>query len=309
METRAKALWTPAPVAASLPRMSPLPLPPGACDCHTHVFGEGWPLAPDRTYSPEVRTTAQLLATQDSLGLTRVVLVQPSPYGTDNDGMAAALREIGPDRARGVAVIDHATSEATLRDLHGAGVRGVRINLHTAGRSDPGPARDLLEWTAARVAPLGWHVQVYTDLAVIAALHDTMLGLPTGVVVDHFGRAEGARGIAQPGFDALLSLLRQGVAHVKLSAAHRLSAAPDLADMEPIARALIAANPDRIVWASDWPHSGRKGDLPPEAVHPFSPIDDKAAITRLRRWAGDESMLARILVTNPARLYGFPAVG
>lgn len=288
---------------------SPPALPPGACDCHTHVFGDGWPLAPDRAYSPEVRTTADLRAMQDGLGLSRVVLVQPSTYGADNSGMAEALRELGPARARGVAVIDEATNDATLSALHALGVRGVRINLHTAGRSDAGAARAMLEWTAARVAPLGWHVQVYTDLAVIAALHDVMLRLPNGIVVDHFGRAEGAGGVAQPGFGALLSLLREGVAHVKLSASHRLSMAPDLVDMDPIARALIAANPDRVVWASDWPHSGRRGDLPPEAIHPFSPIDDVAAIRRLRRWAGDEAMLARILVANPARLYDFPGAG
>ena len=287
--------------------MTTMPLPPGACDCHTHVFGDGWPLAPDRAYSPEVRTTADLRAMQASLGLSRVVLVQPSTYGADNSGMAGALRELGPGRARGVAVIDEATDDASLRDLHALGVRGVRINLHTAGRSDAGAARAMLRWTAARVASLGWHVQVYTDLAVIAALHDDVPALPTGIVVDHFGRAAGAGGVTQPGFDALLSLLRQGVAHVKLSAAHRLSTAPDLADMDPIARALIEANPDRVVWASDWPHSGRKGALPPEAVHPFSPIDDRAAIARLRRWAGDDATLTRILVANPARLYDFPA--
>lgn len=287
--------------------MTTSPLPAGACDCHTHVFGEGWPLAPDRTYSPEVRTTAQLLAMQHALGLSRVVLVQPSPYGPDNSGMAAALRELGPARARGVAVIDEATTDENLRAMHALGVRGVRINLHTAGRSDAGAARLMLEWTAARVAPFGWHVQVYTDLAVIAALRDLVPRLPTGIVIDHFGRSAGAGGVEQPGFDAVLSLLRQGVAHVKLSAAHRLSTAPDLADMDPIAQALIAANPDRVVWASDWPHSGRKGDLPPDAVHPFSPIDDHAAIRRLRRWAGDDATLARILVTNPARLYDFPA--
>lgn len=291
--------------------MTPLALPAGACDCHTHVFGTAprYPFDPDRGYTPAAVTPAALLAQQRALGLDRVVLVQPSPHGADNACLADALAALGAMRARGVAVIDAATTEAELDRLHALGVRGVRINLHTAGRADPGQARALLAAAAARVAPRGWHVQVYTDLAVIAALEAAITALPCPLVVDHFGRSMGAGGLAQPGLDALLRLLGQGVVHVKLSAAHRLSAQPGLADMAPIARAMIAANPDRVLWGSDWPHAGIRPGLPPDAIHPFNAIDDAAALQRLAGWAGDAAMLARILVANPARLYGFPQAG
>ncbi|MGX9965528.1 amidohydrolase family protein [Roseomonas sp. F4] len=279
--------------------------PPGACDCHTHVFPEGHWLDPASSYTPGVLTTAQLLAHQQGLGLDRVVLVQPSTYGTDNSGMEQALAELGPARARGVAVIDAAMEDASLHRLHAAGVRGVRLNLHTAGRSDAGLAGRLLAETAARVAPLGWHVQIYTDLAVIAALADLVPGLPCGVVVDHFGRTAAAGGMDQPGFATLCGWLRQGVAHVKVSAAHRLSGQPDAADMAPVARALIAANPDRVVWGSDFPHSGVKPGFAAGDVHPFSEVDDARALARLAGWAGDTAVLRRILVDNPARLYDF----
>lgn len=285
--------------------MSTTSLPAGACDCHIHVFEDGHFLDPARSYTPGVMTAAGLLAHLRRLGLDRLVLVQPSTYGTDNSGMERALAELGPARARGVAVIDKATQDATLRRLHAAGVRGVRLNLHTAGRADPGLARAMLTEAAARVAPLGWHVQVYTELPVIEALAADMAALPCGVVVDHFGRAQGAGGTDQPGFAALVDLLRQGVAHVKLSASHRLSSAPDDADMAPLARALIAANPARVVWASDFPHSGVRPGLAPEAVHPFHPVDDARALARLAEWAGDAATLRRILVENPARLYDF----
>ncbi|MBP0495517.1 amidohydrolase family protein [Pararoseomonas indoligenes] len=285
------------------------PVPPGACDCHTHVFGPAasFPFAAGRTYTPGEAPPDALLELQNALGLDRVVLVQPSPYGADNACMLDGLRRLGPARGRGVAVIDEGTTEAALRDMHDAGVRGVRINLHTAGRTDPAMARAMLLGAARRVASLGWHVQAYTELSVIAALRDTILDLPGGLVIDHFGRPEGRRGLSQPGLDALLDLLRAGAVHVKLSAAHRLSDWPDCEDMAPLARAMIEANPDRVLWGSDWPHAGPSGGgSDPSAVHPFRQVDDRRALARLAEWAGDEGRLRRLLVTNPARLYGWP---
>ncbi|WP_426959360.1 amidohydrolase family protein [Muricoccus radiodurans] len=286
---------------------TPHPVPAGACDCHTHVFGrpEEYPLSPDRAYTPGPATAEQLLDLQRRLGLDRVVLVQPSTYGTDNACMLDGLRRLGPARARGVAVIDDATPDITLREMDAAGVRGVRLNLHTAGRDDPEAARTLLVKTARRIAPLGWHVQVYTDLSVIAALHDDALALPTDLVVDHFGRAEGRLGPSQPGFEALLSLVRAGRAYVKLSAAHRLSDAPDSEDMAPIARALIAANPARMLWATDWPHSGTTGRGASRLeVSPFDVVDDQRSLARLGEWT-DAATFRQILVENPSRVYGF----
>ena len=299
-------------------------LPAGACDCHTHVFSAGFAFDPARSYTPGQASVEDLLALQARLGLQRVVIVQPSPYGTDNACTLDAVRRLG-DRARAVAVVDPGLGDAALRAMHAGGVRGVRINLETGGVSDPVQAGALLRQAADQVAGLGWHVQTYTNLRMIGALHQVMAALPCPLVIDHFGRAMAEGGVAQPGFDALLDLVRSGKAFVKLSAAHRIAADPD--DAQPIATALIAANPTRMLWGSDWPHPGGSpatrdlggspatrdlGGSPasrdPAGIEPFTPTDDGAALNRLRRWT-DAETFASILVANPARLYGFPPIG
>jgi predicted TIM-barrel fold metal-dependent hydrolase len=285
--------------------------PPGSCDCHTHVFGPAadYPFDPKRTYTPGDASIEDLLALHALLGIERVVIVHPSPYGTDNRCSVDAVRRMG-DRARGVAVIGESTTDAALQDMHAAGMRGVRCNLHTVGNADPDAAWETLVWAANRVAPLGWHVQVYTDLALIAALRERLPELPTTLVIDHFGRAMAADGPQQKGFDALLTLLDTGRVYVKMSAPHRISHQPGYADAAPIARALIAANPDRLVWATDWPHPGARPGKPRSIaeIEPFHGEDDGAALDRLAGWAGDADTLKRILVDNPARLYDFGPV-
>ncbi len=286
-------------------------MPAGACDCHTHVFGPAarFGFDPARRYTPGDAVVADLLAHQRLLGLDRVVIVQPSPYGSDNDCTVDGMVVLGTATARGVAVIDEETTDEALAAMHAAGMRGARVNLETAGQSDPATAAKALRWTADRVAPLGWHVQTFTRLAVIEALEATLAGLPVPLVVDHFGHARAEAGAAQPGFAALLRLLGSGRAYLKLSAPHRVAAEPDGADAAALARALIAANPDRMLWGSDWPHpGGRPGARPPpDQIEPFNQVDDGAALNRLARWAGDDAVLHRILVANPARLYGFTA--
>ncbi|GAC1345630.1 MAG: amidohydrolase family protein [Acetobacteraceae bacterium] len=282
------------------------PTPAGACDCHTHVFGPAadYPFAPNRAYTPGEAGVDALLALQAALGFDRVVIVQPSTYGTDNRCTLDAVRQLG-DRARAVAVIRPDLPAAELAALHAQGVRGVRINLETAGQRDPAVAGQMLHAAAEHVAPLGWHVQVYTNLGVLAALESELQTLPVPLVVDHFGRTMAAAGTRQHGFDTLLGLVQSGRAYVKLSAAHRIAARPD--DAAPIAAALIAANPARMLWGTDWPHPGGKRHATPEfdTIEPFDPVDDGAAVNRLRRWAGDEATLGAILVDNPARLYRF----
>jgi predicted TIM-barrel fold metal-dependent hydrolase len=231
------------------------------------------------------------------------VIVHPSPYGADNSCTVDAVRQLG-DRARGVAVIDDATSEQELKDMHAAGIRGVRVNLESYGESDPAVAGRHLKKAAERVAPLGWHVQTFTNLSILAALHDTILALPTTLVVDHFGRPKAALGPDQPGFVELLALLRSGKVYVKISAPYRISQQPLYPDAAPIARAMIDANPDRIVWGTDWPHPGTaKRD--PAVIEPFRPEDNGEALNRLAGWTNNRSELQKILVDNPARLYQF----
>jgi predicted TIM-barrel fold metal-dependent hydrolase len=285
-------------------------VPPNACDCHVHVFGpvSRFPYAASRTYTPADASVEELEQLQSDLHLGRVVLVQPSVYGADNAAHVDAARRLGA-KARIVAVIDAKISDAELEALHRAGTRGIRVNLHTAGIDDPSAARRLLRDAAARIAGLGWHVQTYAKLQVIAALRDEMAALPVPLVIDHFGGADAKLGPAQAGFDALLDLARSGKAYVKLSAPYRSSVArPDFADVKPLAQALIDANPDRMVWGSDWPHPGgssRTEKTSLDEIEPFFPEDDGHTLNLLPRWAPDAALRHKILVDNPARLYGY----
>jgi len=262
------------------------------CDCHVHVFGPvgRFPFSGDRKYTPPEALVGQLRAHLRALGLERVVIVQPSPYGTDNSCTIDSLIELG-SRARGIAVIDNTSN---LEQLHEAGIRGVRVNLETAGERDPAVARRRLGEMAARVAPLGWHVQVFADFSLINELQTVIEALPVPLAIDHFGLAR-----SRDDCDVLLSLLERGNVYVKLSAPHRLTI-----DATPLARALIAARPDRLLWGSDWPHppGGRRS---PGQVQPFDAIDDARALQRLAEWAPDANSLEKILVENPARLYDF----
>ena len=243
------------------------------CDCHVHVFEARFPYAANRKYTPPDATVAELRAHLARLGLERVVIVQPSPYGTDNACMLAALEELGPI-ARAVAVIGE---DADLDALHRAGVRGVRVNLETEGDHDIRK----IERTAQRVARLGWHVQVFAKIRI---LRDLEIDVP--LVIDHFGLADSA--------EPLLALLKKRDVWVKVSAPHRLAV-----DARPILDALVAAHPDRLVWGSDWPHVPR-GKRSPERVVPFEKIDSGAALAAL-----PANVREKILVQNPARLYDF----
>ncbi|HEX5508744.1 MAG TPA: amidohydrolase family protein [Pseudolabrys sp.] len=284
-------------------------VPPDACDCHTHVFGpvEIFPFAKDRLYTPGPASIADLSTLHRALRVDRVVVVHPSCYGTNNACTVDALRWFGK-RARGVAVIDETFSDAMLADLHDAGVRGVRVNLESYGESSPDIVRQKLVWAAERVAPLGWHVQTYTNISILTALHDTILKLPVALVVDHFGRPKAALGTSQPGLPKFLDLLRSGKVYVKISAPYRISQAPHYPDAAPIAKAMIAANPDRILWGTDWPHPGAaRSGMPrnPAVIEPFRAEDDGEALNRLASWTANRTELQRILVDNPARLYQF----
>ena len=284
-------------------------VPAGTCDCHTHIFGEPerFPFFPGRVYTPETALPDEMAALHRSLHIARVVIVTPSVYGTDNAATLYGIKARGAE-ARGVAVIDEKTPESELDAMHGAGVRGIRINLATAGVSDPALARARLQAAIDRVKRRGWHVQIYSALNVIAALKEQCAASPVPLVFDHFAGAQAALGPHQPGFAEVLDLVRSGAAYVKISGAYRASkAAPDYRDVVPLATALIAANPDRIVWGTDWPHPdavtppGKK----PTDVTPLLSIDDGALLNLLPVWAPEAAIREKILVANPARLYGF----
>ncbi len=284
-------------------------VPANACDCHTHIHGDPkqFPFFAGRVYTPETASPEEMLALHGKLHIKRVVIVTPSVYGTDNSATLFGMKARGAD-ARGVAVIDDKTSDGDLDALGRAGMRGIRVNLATVGTDDPALGRQRLSAAVDRAKKRNWHVQMYTSLAVISGIKDLVLASPVPVVFDHFGGTQSSLGLEQPGFADLIELVRAGKAYVKISGAYRASTqAPDYPDVAPFAKALIAANRDRIVWGTDWPHPnsttppGRKAT----DVTPLFQIDDGRLLNRLALWAPDAATRQKILVDNPARLYQF----
>ena len=284
-------------------------VPAGACDCHTHIHGDPakFPFFAGRVYTPEPASPEEMSALHKALHIERVVIVTPSVYGPDNSSTLFGMTARGPT-ARGVAVIDDKTSEGDLDAMQKAGFRGIRLNLATGGVNDPNVGRQRFSAAIERMKARGWHVQLFTSLAMISAIKDLVAAAPVPVVFDHFGGAEAALGTGQPGFDDLLALVKSGKAYVKISGAYRASkVAPDYADAAPLAQALIAANAERIVWGTDWPHPD---SVTPQGkkvtdVTPLYQIDDGRLLNQLPVWAPDAAVRKTILVDNPARLYGF----
>jgi predicted TIM-barrel fold metal-dependent hydrolase len=246
-------------------------------------------------------------ALHKALHIERVVIVTPSIYGPDNSATLFGMKARGAT-ARGVAVIDDKTSEADLDAMQQAGFRGIRLNLATGGVSDPNVGRARFSAAVERMKARGWHVQLYTTLPMITAIKELVLASPVPAVFDHFGGADAALGVEQPGFSDLVDLVKSGKAYVKISGAYRASKlAPDYPDAAPLAKALIAANPDFIVWGTDWPHpnSVTPSGKQISDVTPLFQIDDGRLLNQLPVWAPDAGVRKKILVDNPARLYGF----
>jgi predicted TIM-barrel fold metal-dependent hydrolase len=284
-------------------------VPPGACDCHVHIFDpQRFPFSPVRVYTPEPGSLEELSAMHRALGIDRTVVVQPSIYGTDNACTLDAVRHLGAG-ARGIAVIDDRTTDAALDEMGRAGIRGIRINLATAGITDPAVARRRFQEGVARIQGRPWHVQIYTQPDVIAAISDLVAASPVPVVFDHFGGVIAARGLPQLGFGALLELVKSGRAYVKISGAvdYVSTDAPGYADVTPLAQALVAANPQRILWATNWPHpdSARVPGRRATDLAPLFQTDDGRVLNLLPVWVPDTATRHEILVDNPARLYGF----
>ena len=279
-------------------------VPAGACDCHTHIHGdpEKFPFFSGRVYTPETAVPEEMAALHRALRLQRVVIVTPSVYGTDNSATLWGMAARGAD-ARGVAVIDDKTRESELDAMGREGVCGIRLNLSTGGTNDPALGRQRLQRAIERVKSRNWHVQMNTNLAMVAAIRDLVAASPVPVVFDHFANAREELGVQQPGFADLVDLVRSGKAYVKIS----VTAGPraDYAPFAPLARMLIAANPERILWGTNWPHpnsgSGRKAT----ELTPLFQVDDGLVLNLLPAWAPDAVIRKKILVDNPAKLYAF----
>ncbi|BBK32766.1 D-galactarolactone isomerase [Stella humosa] len=271
-----------------------IPTPAGACDCHSHVYGpfDRFPL-PEGAHAPAGGSFAAYVAMLDRLGVDRAVIVQPSAYRTDNACTLAAMAVLGPDRARGIAVVDPDMANAELRRLDGLGMRGARFHDTLAGLMAMGD----LERFSARVAPLGWHVQVQGNGTRLPDW-EAMLGrLPSDFVVDHVGLVPHGQGADHPAFRALLRLVEGGRCWVKLSAIY-YGRDPDggWRDMEARVKALVAARPDRMVWGVNWPHPSLPDDARP---------DDRELLQRFLAWLPDETTRHAVLAGNAARLYRF----
>ena len=265
-----------------------------SADCHFHIFGpfDKFPLDPGRHYEPPLALIEDYLALAETVGLERMVIVTPSPYGTDNRVTLDAIERFGRHRAVGVAVIEERWDDAALRRLSDAGIRGARFNL-VSGNGTP---VDQLQALAKRLVPLGWHIQVYADGETLVGIAPVLAKLPVPVVVDHIGGVKAALGTAHPQFQALLRLLDSGNAWVKTCSYRASSTGHPWADTGPNVRALVAAAAERCVWGTDWPHSSMKAPIP----------EAGALLDQFFDWVPDAATRQRILVDNPARLYGFP---
>ena len=278
------------PALAQLARPGFTP-PNGACDCHHHIYDTRWTYAPESVLRPPPATVADYRAYQRRLGISRSIIVTPSSYRFNNEPTTDALRQMG-ERARGVAVVPLDVPEAELRRLHSAGYRGVRVqtsagNPHTVEAIAP---------LAKRVAPHGWHIQLNLQPAEYAAQEKLLLGLPVTLIVDHMANIPGQDGVKSPAYATVRRLLDTGRGWVKISAPNSgsQSGPPAYADRSAIARALIAAAPERCLWGSNW-------SFPADNPKP----DPVLVLDILRQWAPEAGLRHRILVENPEAAYGF----
>jgi len=270
-----------------------LKAPANACDCHMHIYDAKYPADPKATLKPADALVADYKLLQKRIGTSRNVVVTPSTYGTDNRVTLDAIAQIGPT-ARGVAVVDATVTDAELKRLNGLGIRGIRFNLVQAGAT----TAEMIEPLSRRVNDLGWHIQIHMKGEQIAGIEDLLLRVPSPIVFDHLGRLAQPNALDNPGFKTISKLIDKGRTWVKLSGAYvdTKVGPPTYSDTVAVARAYIKAAPERMVWASDWPHPTEK-DKP----------DDAVLFDLLAEWVPDEAMRTRILVQNPATLYGFPA--
>lgn len=271
--------------------------PPGACDTHFHIFGPSakFPFAPERGYTPEDAPLEALLAMHAAIGIERGVVVQGNAHGTDVSALLDALaRERARLRATAIAK-DTVTSEE-LRKWADAGVRALRFHHMPHGKGYSALGMEAFRSLAPRMAACGLHAQFMLDAEHLAEAVPYFRDWKLPIVIDHMGNVDAAKGTAQPGFQLMLKLLGEGRIWVKVSGAYRISTRfPDYPDARPFHEALVRANPDQVVWGSDWPHPRLASDMP----------DDGHLLDLFYAWTPEAALQKKILVDNPARLYGF----
>jgi len=266
-----------------------------ACDCHMHVYDSRYPAAPGATLLPPDATVSAYRAVQRRQGTTRTVVVTPSTYGLDNACTLDAIAQLGGE-ARGVAVVGPDVGETELDTLHRAGIRGIRFNLTMPGPLD----LSALPGLAARIAPLGWHVQLNIPAGWLTDIAATLRALPVAVVFDHYGHLPFGRPEGEKGYAVIADLVQCGKAWVKLSAPYieTLDGPPAYRDAARLASRYTRLAPDRMVWGSDWPH-------PTVQAAGGDPIDDRSMLALFREWCASDAVARQVLVHNPKALYGF----
>jgi 2-pyrone-4,6-dicarboxylate lactonase len=280
------------------PRKPRVVLPGGSIDTHVHVFEPGYPLSPGRGYNPPDSTLADLRHLHATLGIERVVFTQPSVYGTDNSAILnamAALNAEGANRARAVVAITLAITDDELAALDAAGVRGVRLNTDNKGGMPI--EMDEIPTLVARIRPFGWHVEFLFPGKDIVELMPVFRSLTVPMSIAHFAYQPATAGVAAPGFQALLELMREGNTWIKISGANRVSATdlPPYDDVKPLAHALIAAAPERIMWGTDWPHPNKYEANP----------NDGDLVDAFGDWVSDGPLRRKIMADTPAAFYRF----
>jgi 2-pyrone-4,6-dicarboxylate lactonase len=273
-------------------------VPDGACDTHTHVFGplSDFPTGPS-TYPIPLATPEVHRQALDVMRVDRAVLVQPAQYGTDPRALEHALRT-GNGRLAGIAAADAAVPDTTLQRLHDAGVRGLRFNERIDSRSGQrfrgAIGADAFAALLPRMRELGWHAQIWAGLADCLRLVDRFAGQGVPLVLDHLAQLDPTRAPADPEFTRLVDLVRDGEVWVKLTVC-RVVGEPGYADVRAFHQALLAANPGRLLWGSDWPYVAM-GDRAPDAG---------GLLDLFARWTGDQTLVKHVLVDNPAQLFDF----
>jgi 2-pyrone-4,6-dicarboxylate lactonase len=268
-------------------------LPIGAWDAHVHIFGpaERYPHVENPHYTLPDGTLAQYCSLMAHLGIERFVIVQPSFYGCDNSCLLDSLVEVG-DVARGVVMIEPDITDTELDSFQGRGVRAVRLDLFKRARESVTGVKSYIKQMAARVAPLGWHLQFYAPGFVVRDLIHFFRTLQIDFVIDHMGYMLEEDGLRSEDFSALLDLLGGGRCYLKLSGAYRIAKLRGYEHVEPIAKAIVERAPERALWGSDWPHIS------------YADRDTGELLNLLERWAPSESVRQKILVENPNRLFG-----
>jgi D-galactarolactone isomerase len=271
-----------------------LKAPAGTIDTHIHIYDRKYPLAPTATFTPPDASVADYLKVCERLGIARTVVIQPTGYGTDNRCTLEAMQTLGRDRARGIAVVDISVTDAELDRMTKAGIRGIRFFMLKGGAL----SWDVVDDIAARVTSFGWHINLQLDGRTFPDFEERVKRFPGTLVVDHVGKFLEPVGVDHPGMKVILRLLDNGRTYLKLAAPYETSkkGPPNYDDVGAMAKTFVKAAPDRMMWASNWPQPNPPGGIKP---------DNAVMLDMLLDWVPDEATRRKVLVDNPARVYGF----